>query len=327
MHLEESKILCDTVKKILYGIEFKDLPSASILRCIERNIGVNLVFKNHFRFLVPQVSGWEFMDRWVERRGWLRAKPDGVGDSWLHKVENTDMVPLIESPTYFEVNRSIQTYFENDRYDYLRSLEYAESVGLKLVALLVSVCAEIREEEAYLIFNEKRKAVIDEMYRQFNTHLENDKTVGDAITEFIDDLVENKLMKYESTLSGEDSGLETFWDEFCVQVQQEHSYFWNSYLDTLTAWIKEAFEKLPVWKRNAFWFYMMDENINEDVPCDEYFGQYNFENVIKDVDVENKCYYDFSDVNDYITAEIEEKAADYCNAAIEKYIEGGYEKD
>ena len=51
MNLEENKMLCETIINILFGIEFEKLPSVNVLRCIEDNIGVNLEFKHHFRFL------------------------------------------------------------------------------------------------------------------------------------------------------------------------------------------------------------------------------------------------------------------------------------
>ena len=74
MNLEENKMLCETIINILFGIEFEKLPSVNVLRCIEDNIGVNLEFKHHFRFLVPQVNGWETMESWMETKGWLKWK-------------------------------------------------------------------------------------------------------------------------------------------------------------------------------------------------------------------------------------------------------------
>jgi hypothetical protein len=35
------------------------------------------------------------------------------------------------------------------------------------------------------------------------------------------------------TLSGDDSGLETVWDEICAQVQTDESVFWNVYDKTV----------------------------------------------------------------------------------------------
>lgn len=39
-------------------------------------------------------------------------------------------------------------------------------------------------------------------------------------------------------LSGADSGLENTWEEFCVQVQSDESFFWDAYVDT----VKDAIE-------------------------------------------------------------------------------------
>lgn len=42
-----------------------------------------------------------------------------------------------------------------------------------------------------------------------------------------------QLRKMAGGLSGDESGLKTAWDEFCVQVQGEHSLFWDDYVLTV----------------------------------------------------------------------------------------------
>lgn len=327
MNLEEEKMLCETIKKILYGVEFVDLPSVNVLRCIEDNIGVNLEFKHHFRFLVPQVIGWESMEHWMEDKGWLNWKSADNNKTWLQNLNRTDLVPVFDGPTYFEINRAYQKHYYDNKYRYghkWRDEKYPEKVCLALLELLVSIDGQVKEQEAYLIFCQKREAVIEEIYKQFNTQLDSKASLDSIVRDFIDGLVENKLKQSKATLSGEDSGLKTIWDEFCVQVQQEHSYYWNSYLDTLSMWIQQEFEKLPVWKRNAIWFEIMQDDIaeNAEVPYDEYMGYYDFGVDVKAVDVTQDYYYDFNDVRDIITDKIEEIAADYSNDAIKEYIEG-----
>jgi hypothetical protein len=41
------------------------------------------------------------------------------------------------------------------------------------------------------------------------------------------------LQRMKDTLSGDDSGLETTWDEICVQVQYEESVLWDIYDTTV----------------------------------------------------------------------------------------------
>lgn len=325
MNLEESKKLCETIKKILFGSEFTDLPSVNILRCIEDNIGVNLEFKHHFRFLVPQVTGWETMEKWVEEKGWLKWKTSDKDKTWLRNLDGVDLSPVVEGPTYFEINREYLIHYGDQRYGGWSCKNYPERVGLALLELLVSINREVEEEENYLTFCKKRESVIEEIYGQFYKYLAGKDSIDSLTEKFVNSLIENRLKQYPATLSGEDSGLNTFWDEFCVQVQQEHSYYWNSYLDTLTMWIRKEFEELPVWKRNAIWFALMKEDIAEnlDLPYDEFMGFYDFGTDVNSVDVTQDCYYDFDDVKDLITERLEETAANYSNDAIEKYIEEG----
>ncbi len=46
-------------------------------------------------------------------------------------------------------------------------------------------------------------------------------------------------------LSGDDSGLETTWDEICVQVQTELSTYWDVYAETIRNCIREELENEP----------------------------------------------------------------------------------
>ena len=36
------------------------------------------------------------------------------------------------------------------------------------------------------------------------------------------------LQQMTVTMSGDDSGLKNTWDEICVQIQQEESFFWDA---------------------------------------------------------------------------------------------------
>lgn len=329
MNLEENKMLCETIINILFGIEFEKLPSVNVLRCIEDNIGVNLEFKHHFRFLVPQVNGWETMESWMETKGWLKWKNADKDKTWLNRLNRISLWPVTKSPTYFEINREYLSRYGEQRYGGWAREKYPEKVGLALLELLVYFRSQVEEEENYLISRKKREAVIEEIYEQFDKQLAGKASMESLITEFVNGLIENNMKQCTATLSSEDSGLKTFWDEFCVQVQQEQSYYWNSYLDTLSMWIKQEFEKLPLWKRNAIWFELMKDDIaeNMELSYDEYMGYYNFGVDVKAVDVTKDYYYDFDDVRDLITERIEGIAADYSDDAIEKYIEGNYEYD
>ena len=40
-------------------------------------------------------------------------------------------------------------------------------------------------------------------------------------------------MDSSELLSGDDSGLKNVWEEICVQVQDEQSFFWETYVETM----------------------------------------------------------------------------------------------
>lgn len=61
------------------------------------------------------------------------------------------------------------------------------------------------------------------------------------------------LSKIPSTLSGDDSGLRTTWEEFCVQVQGEQSFFWEDYQLTVRQCISGVLSRLPNLEVVALW--------------------------------------------------------------------------
>lgn len=71
------------------------------------------------------------------------------------------------------------------------------------------------------------------------------KIIGDAI---------NALQKMDSEemLSG-DSGLKNVWEEICVQVQGEHTFFWEAYIETMESLLSANAEPLDQGSRLALW--------------------------------------------------------------------------
>src|SRR5438270_11611854 len=54
-------------------------------------------------------------------------------------------------------------------------------------------------------------------------------------------------------LSGDDSGLESTWDEICVQVQFEQSFSWDAYDMTVRHLAEAQIAKLQRYEREAIW--------------------------------------------------------------------------
>jgi len=69
------------------------------------------------------------------------------------------------------------------------------------------------------------------------------------------------LNKLPGGLSGDDSGLRTAWEEFCVQVQAEESFFWDAYVDTVKQAISGALLNVRHLEMVAMW-------LESDNACD-----------------------------------------------------------
>jgi hypothetical protein len=53
--------------------------------------------------------------------------------------------------------------------------------------------------------------------------------------------------------SGDDSGLESVWEEICAQVQHEQSVMWEAYIETLEGLLFGLIEELPTHEQEALW--------------------------------------------------------------------------
>lgn len=91
------------------------------------------------------------------------------------------------------------------------------------------------------------------------------------------------LQRMKHTLSGDDSGLKTTWDEICVQVQGEESFHWDSYDDTVRAIVQGYVTQLSRHERDALWLQTdegfdwdcQDESDREADPvCDDHIIEY-----------------------------------------------------
>lgn len=61
------------------------------------------------------------------------------------------------------------------------------------------------------------------------------------------------LQRMHHKLSGEDTEVRTTWDEICVQVQYEYSYYWDVYDETVRSLLAVYVEKLAEYEREALW--------------------------------------------------------------------------
>lgn len=73
----------------------------------------------------------------------------------------------------------------------------------------------------------------------------SDKLIKDAIQSL-------EAMDSQEMLSG-DSGLKNVWEEICVQVQDEQSFFWETYVETIESLLAGYVEMLDANARLALW--------------------------------------------------------------------------
>jgi hypothetical protein len=57
----------------------------------------------------------------------------------------------------------------------------------------------------------------------------------------------------DSLLSGEESGLVNVWEEICVQLQYEESFFWDAYLETIQDIVESHLIMSPDYELEAIW--------------------------------------------------------------------------
>ena len=332
MELELMKEICETIIKVLYGRPFNVLPAVKSLQYIENKTGIVLEFKHHFRYLVPQIYGWELVGEQISRKVWSQTVPDELKVNWSQKLNKLELHQEPACPTYYELYREIQQFADRKTYENIQHniqiTKHAESICQTLFDLLVKFDDEIESEEEYLERQskeeKKRDAVLTEIWSQCDKKLYEGIARGwDLPDELVENVIENRIMKCEATQTSGDSGLTNVWEEVCVQMQLEQSCLWEVYLETIDMWIKQEFEALPLWKRNLIWLNIVTENYEDEIMDERFY----FKDDVKDVDVEKKQYYNYDDVAEHVKDEILERAANYRNEAIEKYIEDSFELD
>jgi hypothetical protein len=75
------------------------------------------------------------------------------------------------------------------------------------------------------------------------------------------------LQRMESSLlPGEDSGFKNTWDEICVQVQYNRSFYWDAYDLTVRSYLSFHVENLVDFEREAVWLQTPE---GEDWDCED----------------------------------------------------------
>lgn len=155
------------------------------------------------------------------------------------------------------------------------------------------------------------------------------RTESDIIQKFSQDISDRlviscirDLKKIKDCLSSDDTELENAWEEICIQIQLEESYFWESY-DCLTLDIISRYiSKLKSHEMLAIWFQTDEGNdwLLTPVSNKEYFE-------IKDLS--NNCEFrtetesppvSLNHISKYIQKRIYERAEIYSNKRIRNFL-------
>ena len=120
------------------------------------------------------------------------------------------------------------------------------------------------------------------------------------------------LRQMRDTLSGDDSGLQTTWDEICAQLQYEESLHWDVYHETVCGIVRAHIGDLPKHERQAIWL-QTDNGINWEIEKPEKREP----NPVCDDDIINWL------THEYVYAE----AANWSNARIRAYVDRSNMRD
>ena len=119
------------------------------------------------------------------------------------------------------------------------------------------------------------------------------------------------LKGLKATLSGDDSGLVNVWNEICVQLQDEYSFFWDAYEETVRSFVAGHVAELQNHEKKALWI-QTDDFLN--------WLEYDKQDDDNGVIIGNE-----DDIVRYIMHEyIYREGIDYDNDSIEQYKASRY---
>jgi hypothetical protein len=97
----------------------------------------------------------------------------------------------------------------------------------------------------------------------------------------------NKLKKIKEPLLSNDSRLKTFWDEYCAQLQDEQSFYFDAYEDTIKNYIIAEMELQPQPIQNLIDF-CENEDFDQNNNADQfvYDRQKAIDEILQDIEIE-----------------------------------------
>ncbi len=105
--------------------------------------------------------------------------------------------------------------------------------------------------------------------------------------------------------SGDDSGLVSVWEEICVQVQFEESFYWDAYDYTVYDIVWREVKGLPSFVLRALWL--------DTIPGGDWL-------IEEDGEPPDPAPYCIDEVAEHITSIVYDMAADWSNRHIRAYF-------
>lgn len=139
------------------------------------------------------------------------------------------------------------------------------------------------------------------------------KSVAESAAKRVTRKVIAELQRLNNALlSGEDSGLQNTWDEICVQVQDEESFAWDTYVQTMESVVGAQLSALSTHECESLWLQTSE---GEDWLCDEPAERHDSPVVNDDI------------VRWMVSNHIIPAADNWSNPRIRAYIEHPEERD
>lgn len=115
-------------------------------------------------------------------------------------------------------------------------------------------------------------------------------------------------------LSPPDSGLKTLWDEICVQVQWEYSFYWDTYEDYIRQYLETLIEKrCSVTQRKMLWLCTQ--------ACDDWYGNFGIQDIDELFDGNFAAEASIEDSVSYLEENVLREAGFYTNKQIRDFME------
>lgn len=142
-----------------------------------------------------------------------------------------------------------------------------------------------------------------------------------AAAERVCDAAREELISIRETLSEDDSGLENAWEEICVQVQGEQSFFWDAYTAAMHDAVQGALYKLSERDQVALWL-QTDEG--RDWHSNQEWDEERLPRAERVSHEPEPFPIDLELISNYVVDEYLTRAAEnFTNLNIECYLEGG----